>query len=288
MKFSKVIGIDLGATNVRGAIVDEHTVSAIFSTTVMNNKTKEEVLDQVFGLVENLLEKDITAIGIGVPSVVDVEKGIVYDVQYIPSWKEVPLKSLMESRFGIPVFINNDANCFAAGEHYFGKGKGYASMVGLTIGTGLGAGLIFGNKLYTGTNCGAGEVGMFPYIDHVLEYYASGSFFKNIHGMEGLEVFKRATEGDIFALRLFQEFGTHIGNAIKMVMYAYDPSIIILGGSVKSAFSFFEKSMWESIQTFPYLKSKENIKIAISELENSGVLGAAALCYDSQLHKPAL
>ncbi|GAC1385330.1 MAG: ROK family protein [Ginsengibacter sp.] len=284
MNLPKVIAIDLGATNLRGAVVDANSVSEILSTTIYNKGTFEEVLNQIFQLVEMLLEKEqVTAIGIGVPGLVDVEKGIVYDVLYIPSWIEVPLKQLMESKFKMPVFINNDANCFAAGELYFGKGKSFSSMVGLTIGTGLGAGLIFNNRLFTGVNCGAGEVGMLPYLDHVLEYYASGSFFKNIYDMEGIEVFIKAAKGDAFAINLYKELGHHIGNAIKMIMYAYDPEIIILGGSIRKAYSLFEKTMWESIRTFAYSKSKENIIIKISELENSGILGAAALCYDAQL-----
>ena len=138
MKKEKIIGIDLGATNIRGAIVDNGQLSEIISRRIHVKGTEAEVLEDVYRLVDQLLKKDIKAIGIGVPSVVDVERGIVYDVIHIPSWKEVHLKELLEDRYHIPVFVNNDANCFALGEHYFGKGKGTADMIGLTIGTGLG------------------------------------------------------------------------------------------------------------------------------------------------------
>lgn len=279
---TKVIGIDLGATNVRGAVVTGNTLSAIVSSRIHSDGTVEDVLNDIYQVVDQLIDGSIAAIGIGVPSVVDVAEGIVYDVQYIPSWVEVPLKKLMEARYHIPVFVNNDANCFAVGEFHFGKGKGADSMIGLTLGTGLGAGVIISHKLYPGYNCGAGEFGLFGYKDNVLEYYSSGSFFQNVYNLNGVEVFGHAKKGDARALDLYGELGTHLGYAIKMVMYAYDPQLIILGGSVRHAYDLFQKTMWQEIKTFAYKKSAERIRIEVSELHNSGILGAAALYYDAQ------
>jgi glucokinase len=282
MSNTNVIGIDLGATNIRGAVVTGDSVSAISSQRVNSTGTVDEVLQDIYRVIENLLVNDgVKAIGIGVPSVVDVDEGIVYDVQYIPSWKEVHLKKILEDRYHQPVFVNNDANCFAAGEHQFGWGKGVSSMIGLTIGTGLGAGIIISNKLYTGANCGAGEFGLFPYRDNVLEYYCSGSFFQNIYQRDGLSVFEDAQKGNAAALRLYHELGLHLGNAIKMVMYAYDPELIVLGGSVSNAYPLFEQGMREELSTFAYKKSAERISIKVSALQNSGILGAAALYYNA-------
>jgi glucokinase len=279
---TKVIGIDLGATNIRGAVVTGDTLSEIVSNRIHSDGSVEDVLNDVYQVVDALMDNSVKAIGIGVPSVVDVAEGIVYDVLYIPSWVEVPLKKLMEARYHIPVFVNNDANCFAVGEYHFGKGKGVGSMIGLTLGTGLGAGVIINNKLYAGYNCGAGEFGLFNYLDNILEYYCSGSFFQNVYQLDGVQVFEDAKKGDARALKLYEELGTHIGHAIKMVMYAYDPQLIILGGSVRHAYDFFQKKMWEQIKTFVFTKSAERIRVEISGLQNSGILGAAALYYDAQ------
>ena len=275
-----VIGIDLGATNIRGAKVDRQAIGSIASQRI-HNGTEEEVLQDVYELTDRLIGKDVEAIGIGVPSVVDVEEGIVYDVVYIPSWKEVHLKKLMEARYGIPVFVNNDANCFALGEHYFGKGKNVSSMVGLTLGTGVGGGVIVNHKLYAGRNCGAGEFGCVEYLENTYEYYCSGSFFSNVYGLDGQQVYERAMNGETEALRLYEEYGRHLGNAIKMVIYTYDPPLVILGGSVRVAFPFFEKAMWERIRTCLFTKSSERLQVQVSDLGNSGILGAAALFYDS-------
>jgi glucokinase len=282
MKEVKIIGIDLGATNIRGAVVDGGEISGIISRRIQTKGTVQQVLDDVYSLIDALITDEVEAIGIGVPSVVDVKRGIVYDVIHIPSWKEVHLKELLENRYHIPVFVNNDANCFALGEHYFGKGKGVDDMIGLTIGTGLGAGVIINNHLYAGKNCGAGEFGMVDYLDHNYEFYSCGSFFKNVYGLNGEEVFKNAKNGDAQALKLYHELGTHLGNAIKMIMYTYDTGLIILGGSVQLAFDFFEKAMWERIRTFEFPKSIDGLEIKTSALENSGILGAAALYYDAE------
>src|SRR6266498_895758 len=136
---SQTIGIDLGGTNLRGGLVSENNLSSVLSQRINPKGSVEEVLQDLFRLIDQLINASVKAIGIGVPGLVDTEQGIVYDVVNIPSWKQVPLKQLIEDRYHLPVFINNDANCFALGEFYFGKGKGYDSMIGLTIGTGLGS-----------------------------------------------------------------------------------------------------------------------------------------------------
>jgi glucokinase len=283
MTKDNIIGIDLGGTHVRAGIVSEEELTNVVSMRIPSSGTVEEVLQVIFNLVNPLVNQNVKAIGIGVPSVVDIDKGIVYDVQNIPSWKEVALKEIMEKRYGHPVFINNDANCFALGEKYFGKGKNFRSMIGLTIGTGLGAGIIINDKLYAGVNCGAGEFGMVEYLDQYFEYYASGQFFENCYQTNGEVVFKKAQDGDPLSLVIFEELGTHLGNAIRMILYTYCPEVIIIGGSISGAYSFFEKTMWERIRLYVYSNTLKQFHLEISELENCGVLGAAALYYDTHL-----
>jgi glucokinase len=282
MDEQKVIGLDLGATNIRGGLIHGGRLSQIQSRRIQSAGTVEEVLEDIYAIIDGLIEKELAAIGIGVPSVVDVEQGIVYDVQYIPSWKEVHLKTILEKRYGVPVFVNNDANCFVLGEYYFGKGAGMENLVGLAIGTGLGAGIIINHRLYAGPNCGAGEFGMVDYLDHCFEYYCSGQYFQNVYQTDGQVVFEKAKAGDLRAQQWYAEMGMHLGNAIKMIMYTYDTSVIIFGGSVRHAYPYFSKTMWERINGFSYTKSLAKFRIVLSELENSGILGAAGLYYNSR------
>jgi glucokinase len=282
MNTKKAIGIDLGGTHIRGGLVNEDNLSSIFTQRINPQGSVEEVVEELFALTDRLVNHSVQAIGIGVPGLVDTEYGIVYDVVNIPSWKQVPLGQLLQDRYKLPVYINNDANCFALGEFYFGKGRGYNSMIGLTVGTGLGSGIVLNKKLYAGKNGGAGEFGMIDYLDRYYEYYASGQFFKNVYQTDGEIVFKKAKDGDQMAIKMYEEMGTHLGNAIKTILYALDVELIILGGSVRHAFPYFSKTMWRQIQTFAFQRAVENLKIEISELENSGILGAAVLHYDLQ------
>ena len=255
MSEKNILGIDLGGTNARTGLVRNQTLGEVSSIKINSKGSADEVVEQVCGLIDRAKPENLDGIGIGVPSVVDVEKGIVYDVQNIPSWKEVHLKPILEKKYSIPVFVNNDANCFALGEKYFGKGVGYQSVIGLIIGTGFGAGVIVDDKSYAGANCGAGEFGMIPYLDSMYEHYCSGQFFTRNFKQTGEEVFQRAVDGEKEALKMWEEYGTHLGNGVKTILYAYDPEIIILGGSVRKAFQFFKESMWESIESFIYSNS---------------------------------
>ncbi len=277
-----IIGIDVGGTNVRAGVVRRQQLGEVSSIPINPNGSVEEVLDQVCGLIDQTKERDVDGIGIGVPSVVDLETGVVYDVQNIPSWREVPLKSILEDRYSIPVLVNNDANCFALGEKHFGKGVGYPSVIGLIVGTGFAGGIIIDGRLYPGRNCGAGEFGMIRYLDGVLEHYCSGQFFPRRVGQTGAEVFRRAMEGDREAVEVFAEFGQHVGEGIKTVLFAYDPQMIVLGGSVRKASPFFWEAMWQSIRSFAYSNSIKSLKIELSELEHVAILGAAALHYDAE------
>jgi glucokinase len=213
---------------------------------------------------------------------VDEENGIVYNVQNIPSWKEVHLKRHLESHFSIPVNISNDANCFVQGEKYFGRGEKYKNFVGITLGTGLGTGIIINNKLHTGILSAAGEFGCIPYLKHTYEYYCSGKFFKEFHNISGKEAYERALLGDANAIRIFDEYGEHLGNLLKTVLFALGPEAIILGGTVTRSFRFFQKSMMESINNFPFELITNQLEILVSDNEKIAVLGAAALTFQKK------
>ncbi|MGE5805224.1 MAG: ROK family protein, partial [Ignavibacteria bacterium] len=175
----KVLGVDIGGTNIRAGLIDNNALIRVESMKLKKNGTEQEILDDLNFIIEKFMSEKIEAIGIGVPGLVDAEKGIVYDATNIPAWKKVNLKEQIEEINQIPAYVDNDANCFVIGEKYFGEAKNYKNIVGLIIGTGLGSGLILNNHLYSGNNYGAGEFGMIPYKDHNYEYYCSGQFFIN-------------------------------------------------------------------------------------------------------------
>ncbi|MEG2612830.1 MAG: ROK family protein [Alistipes sp.] len=269
------IGVDLGGTNVRVGLVEEDRIVRLLSERCKSDLPEEQVINHISSLIEALITPAVTQIGIGVPSVVDAARGIVYNVISIPSWREVYLKDKLEARFKIPVHVNNDCNCFAAGVCHFGEARGYRNVVCVALGTGVGAGIVIDGKLYCGRNTGAGEIGSAPYLDSDYEYYCSSRFFVG-HGTTGHEAYKQAVAGDAQALALWQEFGNHVGDLMTLILYAYDPEAIVIGGSIANAFEFFKDAMYERLKEFPYAKTTEGVHILCSTVENVGLLGASA------------
>jgi glucokinase len=271
------IGIDLGGTNIRAGVTNDGEVIRKRTEPCKAGEAAEVIINQLKTMISALVTPIVKSIGIGVPSVVDAEKGIVYNATNIPSWEKVHLKAILEEEFHLPVAVNNDCNCFALGEYHFGTGKMYPNMVCLALGTGVGAGIIIDGKLYMGNNTGAGEIGCLPYLAHDYEYYCSGCFFLKEHGLTGKEAFERGRAGDQHALGLWRETGVHIGNLIKAVLFTYDPQAIVLGGSVANAFDFFKEAMYESLRDFPYPETVARLTIRCSQKEDVALLGAAIL-----------
>jgi glucokinase len=283
------IGVDLGGTNIRAGIECEGVIIEKRSTLLTDKESLASTLSQLINLIRPLTEFPVDGIGIGVPSVVDIERGIVHDVVNIPSWKRVELKDILESEFNIPVWVNNDVNCFTIGEQRFGKAQAYNSVVGLSIGTGMGSGIIINDRLFNGANCGAGEMGMLPYLDHNFEHYVSGNFFETFHGINAVDANNAAQAGSTDALNIWAEFGKHLSEAIKAVLYAYDPEVIVLGGSISKGYTFFKEAMLKGLADFAYPESVRKLRIFQSENENIALLGASAIAQQElQLLKSSL
>lgn len=272
------LGVDLGGTNFKVGRVKNTVIEKTIKNAVNVTLSEKELLIILYKTIDSVITSNVKGIGIGVPGLVDPIAGVVYDIMNLPNWKKINLKELLQHRYQIPVFINNDANCFVLGEKFFGKGIKYKNFIGLSIGTGLGMGIIINNEIYSGVLCGAGEIGMTSYKDSIIENYASSFFFANTYKSNAEELNKLAQQGNEFALKAFSDFGLHLGEAIKNILYMYAPEAIILGGSITNAYPFFKKSIEESLHHFAFQKQIEHLKIEPSEKAGLAILGAAALC----------
>jgi glucokinase len=276
-----LIGVDLGGTKVAAARIDGGRMGASAHRLIpAGSDNPDDIINVITEVIELLFDNNVEGIGIGIPGLVDREQGIVHDVQNIPSWKEVRLKDILENHFGKPVHLDNDANCYALGEARFGSGKGQDDFVGLTLGTGMGGGIIKNGSLLPDAHCGSGEFGNIPYLDSIYEDYCSGNFFVNKYNMKGEKLMLAASGGEPFALMAFEEFGRHLGNAIKTIKMAVDPAMVIIGGSVAGASEYFNTSMWRSILDFPFPMALRDFQVIYSDVKNIAVLGAASLHAD--------
>lgn len=271
------IGVDLAATTICAGIVEGGVIYRKITDEFPHDKPESEGVYKIISVIDRLMNSNIKGIGISVPSVVDATQGIVYNsVINLPTWKKVHLKAILEDKFGITVHVNNDCNCLAFAERYYGEGTPYRNIVVLKLATGLGAGIIINDVLYNGWNTGAGEVGCLPYLDKDFEEYCASNFFRK-YNTTGYIAYTRAEKGDKEALQMWEEFGIHIGNLLKTVLFTYDPQAIILGGETCIGYPYFREKMQEQLSTFPYIETLKRIEILLSKKEDIGLLGAAAL-----------
>lgn len=279
----EIVGVDIGGSNLKAGRVVNGKIEKNSIRPVKKDATYNQILQDLFDCIDEVITKNTNSIGIGVPAVVDPLKGIVYNVQNIPSWVLVPLKQLLFERYRVSIFLNNDANCFALGEKIYGKGIHYKNFVGLSLGTGIGMGIIINESLLNGVLCGAGEIGMVAYKESIIENYASSFFFIQHYGLQPIEVFKRAEQGDPKSIIAFKDYGFHLGEAIKTILYLYAPEAIIIGGSISKAYKYFQESLNTNLDSFAYKKQIENLKIEVSTINGSPILGAASLCLQEKI-----
>lgn len=274
-----ILGIDLGGTNLCLGIVEDGVVKERISVpSFLPEATLEETLEYLAGQIGKVMTPEIEKIGIGVPTVVDVKRGVVYDAANIPSWNEVHLKAYLEKRFSLPVSVNNDANCYAMGAYgFYPEDARPEVLVAVTLGTGMGVGIVDNGSLICGVNCGAGELGYLGYNGGVLEEFCSKQFFAK-YGKDSHEAAIAAQAGDAESVRLFKEFGHHLGYAVSILMYAYDPSHIVLGGGIANAYPLFKDSLMEYLrENFPFRKNVENLVIDIQTSIDTPILGASLI-----------
>ncbi len=280
MNDQTIIGVDLGGTKVAAGRVREGEIEALVKRGVPAHDDRDTVLGVVMDAVAEVTTPEVVAIGCGVPSVVDVAEGIVREVGNIPSWKAVPLKTALENRFGLPAAIDNDANAFALGEFVFGAGKGCRHLVGMPLGTGLGTGVVLDGRLLHGANCGVGELGKSAHKGLMLQGWCASPYFPREWGAGADELHRRARQGDDEARRAFAAYGEELSAAIMLALYAYDPEVIVLGGSISTAYDLFAGGMRRGLERFAYPHIIERVTIVPSELEHAAVLGAAALAFE--------
>jgi len=170
------LGIDLGGTKIAGGILRNGRLEKYNCQKTKSEAKVLEIKRQIVKIIDKIITKEVEAIGIGVPGLVD-DKGVAYEAVNISAFGKVPIRKILEKRYSLPVYIDNDANCFVLGEKHFGLGKNYHNLMGVTLGTGMGTVIIIKDKLYRGKCGGAGEFGQVVYQNGVFEHYSSGQFF---------------------------------------------------------------------------------------------------------------
>jgi glucokinase len=305
-----VIGVDLGGTNTRTALVNrEGTVLDKQKETTNAAGGHERVIAKLIGNINRQREnagrlgRTVIAVGVGAPGVIHEQSGVVVKSPNFPDWNNLPLRKTLELELGIPVFIENDANAAALGEQWRGAGSGIQSMIFLTLGTGVGGGIILGGKIWHGADGMAGEVGHMTISPDgrrcgcgntgCLEMYASSRGIVMTFGEIGSQqdaavplrtgitseqVYQSARSGDPIAVRVMRDMGRSLGIGIANLINIFNPEMVVIGGGVRDAWDLFIDATRDEIRKRAFEYPAERTKIVPSVLgDDAGMVGAAAV-----------
>jgi glucokinase len=278
MSTRKYIGVDIGGTSIVAARISEDELIEKNEVPTGADRPSGQILESLFDAITPMLTDEVVGIGIGMPGFMDTETGEILAINNIPSLRGVSVKNAVEKKFGLPAFQNNDANCFALGEAYFGAGKGFKTMVGITMGTGLGSGIIIDRKIHSGLAGGAGEVGCVPIQGGIGDDYCSNALFVNAYQKDGIDLYKEAKAGNAASREAFNHLARNLGEIIRLLMYILAPEAFVIGGSVAKSWDFLEAPLREEIDKFRVDLVSKKVKLLPAQLENTGLYGAAALC----------
>lgn len=287
-----IIGVDLGGTKILTGVVG--TDGKVSGTPVKiptgGGDRAEEIIRRITGSVEAVMTeerlgvRDLTGIGIGATGPLDIEEGLILECPQLPQMHFFPIRKAIEDHFGLPVMLNNDANCFALGETLFGAAAGRENVLGFTLGTGLGCALVMDGRIVNGSTGTAAEIWTSPYKSGIIEDYVSGTgvsaMYRSVSGTDSApeKIFELAANGDPDALRVWSEFGMHLAYAMAWSVNLIDPQMIVLGGSITAAYPFFRDSMETHFRKWTCPVPAEKTRVVLSGLgDYAGLIGAASL-----------
>ncbi|MBM4463953.1 MAG: ROK family protein [Chloroflexi bacterium] len=320
-----IVGVDLGGTQIRTALADgEGRILRRTSCLTLAEEGPGSVMGRIKGAICEVMgstdRRQIQGIGVAAPGPLDPWKGVIMDAPNLAGWKNVPLKELMEEEFDLPVFVGNDANLAALAEQHFGAGQGIADLIYITVSTGIGGGIIVDDRLLLGAQGFAAEVGHQTVEAHgprcncgnvgCLEALAAGPAIArrarevikdgaetaiteivggDLDKITAREVNQAAQAGDPIAIELFRQAGFYIGIGIVNLLHIFNPSLIVIGGSVAKAgellFEPIRTTVRERAMASYYWENTPIVPAALGD--DVAILGAVALVLLQEDHDAA-
>ena len=309
------IGVDIGGTNIKLGLVDTRGRVLARDTFLTGSAPGRPALMRRLVAHMEILRQTarqnqwkLTGVGIGAPGPIDVERGRIYFFPNIPGWKDTPLKALLEKRLKLPVYLDNDANVMALAEFLFGAGRGVQNIIALTLGTGVGGGIVVHGRLFHGPHYSAAEIGHLTINENgprcacgsrgcIETYVGNGYFVRDVRQKlkagrasvlkkwikEGQElspllVKKAAQKGDTLAKEMWTQTGGHLGTALAGLVNILNPERIVIGGGVAQAGELLFRPIRETIRKKAFPIAYRSVKVVPAVLgTDAGLIGAAAL-----------
>ncbi len=311
---SRALGIDLGGTNIKAGLVAANgTVLAQAETPTLAHEGPDAIVGRMAQLGRQLLAGapgPVLGAGVGSPGPLDPSTGTLYFTPNMPGWNDYPLGTRLAERLGMKVVVENDANCAALAEYWLGAGRGTRTMILLTLGTGIGGGIILDGKLVNGARVTAGEVGhiaiswdgpkcgcgsrgcleaycgtagILARARELLDKPGTVSLLRDLAGpdLEKLTpalIGSAARKGDGPALSIFKETGRLLGVGIASLVNLFAPEVVIIGGGIAANADWLFPAVREEIRRRAMRPGSEQVRLVAAELGNhAGIVGAARL-----------
>lgn len=290
-----VVGVDLGGTKIAAGLFDHQRrllgEIAMFPTEA--DRPAEVALGNLKAAIEQAgrgagPDARPSAIGIGCTGPVEAMTGRVLEAPSLPNLQFFDLGAWVREQFGVPLFLENDANCFALAEALEGAGAGHRVVVAVTLGTGFGCGIVIDGVMYAGTTGNAGEVGFCPIagdtFDNMLSGAGVGRWYERVRGrpssLSAREIGDLAEGGDAEALQAWRDYGDAVGAGLGTIAAVLDPSICVIGGSVAARLPLFESPLRGRLRAILAPAAGRALEITPASLgPAAGVIGAAAYAF---------
>ena len=295
-----VLGVDLGGTAIKlglfsfeGELLEEH------QRPTPQPATPGSVCVEIVEAIRSVdPDGRASVVGIGLPGPMDAEARVARVCINLPGWEEVPLAAWLESRLQKRVTLANDGNCALVGEAWKGAAQGCSDVVLLTLGTGVGGGVMLGGQLFTGHNGAAAEPGLITLFPDgpecnsgnrgSLEQFASIAGLKRLSGAEPSSLAMAASRGDVQAREHWERYGQLLGTGISSLVYLFTPQLVLVGGGLAGASEHFLPAVRQEVATRVQSVSREGLQIKACALGNgAGRLGAARLAMQRLLLSPS-
>ncbi|GAA5482308.1 ROK family protein [Haloferula sargassicola] len=298
------IGIDFGGTSVKfGVIRGAEVIDQAPPIATQDFDGPAPLLDAMVRYIEDLRARHagIAAVGVGMPGFVDFEQGVVRNLTNVAGWQEFPLKARLSERTGLPVVVDNDANCMAYAEWKLGAGRGLQHLIAITLGTGVGGGLVVNNRMVRGARFGAGEVGQMSldwkglrgtygnfgaleeYIGNqqitqaATEAYHAAGTHRSPDDLTPAALSRAAHQGDATALAIWKTVAEQLANVLMDCCWLLNPEALIIGGGVAKAGPLLFDPLRESLHAQLSAPFKEALQLLPAHFGNeAGMIGAAA------------
>ena len=302
------VGIDLGGTSAKiGVCRGANIIHRSKPLPTGRDLPREDLIDKLAAEIKNLQGQypEIQAIGLGVPGLVDYDDGFIYNLTNLQGWKEVPFRKIFEEKTGLPVAVENDANAMAYAEFRYGAARGMKNVVAMTLGTGVGGGLILNGQMYRGHQFVAGEIGQLSidykgrmgvygnlgaveqYVgnnqiaQHAVLQYARAGLSHEAEECTPRHIAEWAAAGDTVAIAIWQDIAEWLGTTLANIVWLLNPDAIVIGGGVAQAGSVLMAPLEARLRQMLSSILFDQLKILPAKFGNdAGIIGNAALAVD--------